>query len=81
MIRGTFIRFNGESGTLRITVPVLALEITELPLILIAITLANTLEPHCRLNGAAYNAKLLIVQLSDAITRGDDPLHIEVCSV
>lgn len=61
--------------------PLPASEMIELPLMLIAITLAYTLDPHCKLNGAAFNAKLVIVQLSDAITSGEEPSHNEVCSV
>lgn len=81
MIRGTLIRLIGASGTLRIIAPWPASDMIELPLILIAITLTKTSEPHAKLNGAAFNAKLLIVQLTAAITEAEAPLHNEVCSV
>jgi len=55
-MRGTFTRFNGASGTVRIMVPLPALDITELPKLFIAITFTKMLEPHAKLNGAAFSA-------------------------
>lgn len=56
VIDGTFVRFLGESGVIRITAPFPPGEVPELPMMFVAKTFAKTLEPQGRLNGATVKA-------------------------
>ena len=78
MIAGTFLRFLGASGVIKMTAPFPAREVPELPIMLVASTVANTLEPHGRLNGATVKAITGTRQEEELITAAEVPSQSDV---
>ena len=60
---GSFIRFSGASGLVRITAPFPAFDVIELFTMFVAIIFAYMLDPQGKLKGAARRVEILTVQL------------------
>lgn len=65
----------GASGDLMIVAPLPRLEMIESPYTLVAITYAETDDPHGNKNGAFFNVVTLTVQLVYCTTADNYPLH------
>jgi hypothetical protein len=72
------MRLVGGSGTLKMTPPFPAFEVSELPTKLIATILANIDDPHGSKNEPVLNVVLGIVQLRLAMTAAFDPRQFVV---